>query len=304
MGPWASQADVMEGCGATQLMEAALAGHHATIFAYGQTSAGKTFTLFGRDGGAPSPGPGSPESAARGAAAVGPGVIIQSMQFLFDRIAAAPHVKVQMHVSCLEMYNEGVFDLLHITHKQLPLKGDADKGFSVPGLRHVKCLTFAKFASVARQALQHRKTGAHALNHESSRSHAILTVHLTVMDSQNGSSGVADAVTQGKITFVDLAGSERVKETRAAGATMKEANSINSSLFALSKVISTLSAPVRHGLPQGRMLPGTEQRRGSTSGRRALRRGREGDAGLAARSRSAPCRKALNRRTCRIGTRS
>jgi Kinesin motor domain len=248
MGPQATQAHVVDGCGATQLMEAALAGYHATIFAYGQTSAGKTYTMFGREDGL-APGGMAQPAGDRAGDFQQPrdpheGVIIQSMQYLFDRIAAAPEFKVQMHASCLEIYNEGIFDLLNISNKQLPLKYDADKGFWVQGLRHVKCSSFPRFLSAARQGFQQRRTGAHALNHESSRSHAILTVNLTVTGAPDGPNETG-SVTQGKITFVDLAGSERVKETRAAGATMKEANSINSSLFTLSKVISTLSDPVR-----------------------------------------------------------
>jgi Kinesin motor domain len=248
MGPQATQSHVKDGCGATQLMEAALAGYHATIFAYGQTSAGKTYTMFGNEDGFNQAGQGQPgpegTTELQQSSDQHDGLIFQCMQYLFDRIAAASDHTVQMHASCLEIYNEGIFDLLNISGKQLPLKFDADKGFWVQGLRNVKCSTLAKFVSAARQGFQHRRTGAHALNHESSRSHAVLTVHLTVTGLQEGPGGTG-SVTQGKITFVDLAGSERVKETRAAGATMKEANSINSSLFTLSKVISALSEPVR-----------------------------------------------------------
>jgi kinesin family member 12 len=212
-------------------MDAALFGYHATIMAYGQTSAGKTYTMFG------------PEDVLAKTGNLGgehEGITIRCVRHLFETAAANNTQRVNVKVSCLEVYNEGIYDLLRITNKQLPLKWDG--GFAVQGLKVVECTTFEKFMHVAHTGMKHRRTGAHALNHESSRSHAILTVNVEITCSQGGQGAVS--IRHGKVSFVDLAGSERVKETGAAGGTLKEANSINKSLFTLGKVISALSEPV------------------------------------------------------------
>ena len=230
LGPDATQADVLHGCGASQLMDAAMAGYHATIFAHGQTGSGKTYTMLGREDAATQPG------------AATEGITLRCMRHIYDAIergAASQHVIVR--ASCLEVYNERLYDLLHPSGQQLPLKWEAGKGFFVPDLRHVECGTLDKMLRVARTCVRHRRTGSHTLNHESSRSHAILTVYLEMHDTaeQPGQARFS------KVSFVDLAGSERVKETGAAGGTLREANSINKSLFTLGKVIATLSDGVR-----------------------------------------------------------
>ena len=214
-------------------MDAVLFGYHATIMTYGQTSAGKTYTMFG------------PEDALAAAGYAGgehDGITIRCVRHLFSQSSAGNNSHIVVNASCLEVYKEGIYDLLNITNKQLPLKWDPEGGFSVQGLTSVPCPTFDKFMQVAHMGMKHRRTGAHALNHESSRSHAILTVTVAIHAVRTD---VASApVRHGKVSFVDLAGSERVKETGAAGGTLKEANSINKSLFTLGKVISALSESV------------------------------------------------------------
>lgn len=235
MGPATTQEQVLERCGATQLMDAVLFGYHATIMSYGQTSAGKTYTMFG------------PEDALASAGYAGgehDGITIRCVRHLFAKAASNTHHQIVVNASCLEVYKEGIYDLLNITDKQLPLKWDPEGGFSVQGLTTVPCTTFDKFMQLAHLGMRHRRTGAHALNHESSRSHAILTVTVEIHALHDNSS--SPPVRHGKVSFVDLAGSERVKETGAAGGTLKEANSINKSLFTLGKVISALSEPVCH----------------------------------------------------------
>lgn len=219
-------------CGATQLIDAALFGYHATIMAYGQTSAGKTYTMFG------------PEDVLAKTGYLGgvhEGITFRCVRHLFKTAATDASERVVVKTSCLEVYNEGIYDLLNITNKQLALKLETDGGFLAQGLKVVECTSFEKFVHVAHTGMKNRRTGAHALNHESSRSHAILSVTVeTFSTSEEGA-----PLRRGKVSFVDLAGSERVKETGAAGGTLKEANSINKSLFTLGKVISALSEPVR-----------------------------------------------------------
>lgn len=237
MGPAATQSDVLEGCGATQLMDAAMAGYHATVFAYGQTGSGKTHTMFGHEDSSP----------GDDGAELHEGLTIRCIRHIYDHIAKNTSERIVVRASCLEVYNEGVYDLLQLSSKALPLKWDPEKGYWVPGLKHVDCSTLDKALHVARTGVKHRRTGAHALNHESSRSHAILTLNLELSNT-DANSADHGSVRYSKISFVDLAGSERVKDTGAAGGTLKEANSINKSLFTLGKVISSLSEPVRPGL--------------------------------------------------------
>lgn len=234
MGPSTTQEQVLERCGATQLMDAVLYGYHATIMTYGQTSAGKTYTMFGHE---------DTFASAGYAGCEHDGIAIRCVRHLFAQTTSNTDQQVIVSASCLEVYKEGIYDLLNITHKQLPLKWDPEGGFSVQGLTSVPCSTFDKFMQLAHMGMKHRRTGVHALNHESSRSHAILTVTVEIHALHNASP--AGPVRYGKVSFVDLAGSERVKETGAAGGTLKEANSINKSLFTLGKVISALSEPVR-----------------------------------------------------------
>jgi Kinesin motor domain len=241
MGPTASQADVLEGCGASQLMDAGLAGYHATIFAYGQTGSGKTHTMFGHE----DPHAGGDDTE---------GLTIRCMRHIFQHLGDTALQRTIVRVSCLEVYNEGVHDLLQLSSKPLPLKWDPEKGYWVPELKHVDCATLEKALHVAHTGISHRRTGAHALNHESSRSHAILTLNLEIADT-DPNSPTHGSLRNSKISFVDLAGSERVKDTGAAGGTLKEANSINKSLFTLGKVISALSDPVRSSSRSSLWMP-------------------------------------------------
>jgi kinesin family member 12 len=245
MGPAATQADVLKGCGATQLMDAAMAGYHATIFAYGQTGSGKTHTMFGREDSSPVAGT-DPDQHE--------GLSIRCMRHIYDHINRDnSSCRVAVKASCLELYNEGVYDLLNLSSKQLGLKWDPEKGFWVAGLKQVDCPNLEKALHLVRTGVKHRRTSAHALNHESSRSHAIVTMNLEISDTLQ-SALEHGQLRRSKISFVDLAGSERVKETGAAGGTLKEANSINKSLFTLGKVISALSEPVRPQLTASRQL--------------------------------------------------
>jgi kinesin family member 12 len=213
-------------------MDAALFGYHATIMAYGQTSAGKTYTMFG------------PEDVLANTGSLGgvhEGITFRCVRHLFTTAANDASQRVVVKASCLEVYNEGIYDLLNITDKQLALKWDTEGGFLAQGLKVIECTTFDRFVHVAHTGMKNRRTGAHALNHESSRSHAILSVSVEI----ESTAGESTPIRKGKVSFVDLAGSERVKETGAAGGTLKEANSINKSLFTLGKVISALSEHVR-----------------------------------------------------------
>jgi hypothetical protein len=189
--------------------------------------------------------------------------------------------------SYCEIYNEGLYDLLQRDGRQLAVRWDAKTGaFYVPELTVVPCSTLGDLLQVINLGLQRRRVGSHALNKESSRSHAILTVtiestpvHVSSSSADSSASSAiltrqpSNAATikqqqqqryfglarKGKVTFVDLAGSERLKDSQSTGATLRETSSINRSLFTLGKVISALadrsSGGAKAGPPSTTSIP-------------------------------------------------
>ncbi|GLC40153.1 hypothetical protein PLESTB_000792000 [Pleodorina starrii] len=233
LGPEVGQADVLHLCGVPQLLDAALAGYNVTVFAYGQTGSGKTYTMSGREEviGSDSYSGDSHDD----------GIITRSIQHLFGAMEARKaEAKFSVAASYLEIYNEGIFDLLNLKAKNLPVKWDAALGFFVPGLKQVSCSRIDTMMEVIRTGMKHRHVGSHELNIESSRSHSIMTmcVHATPLDPSAADFGTPRL---GKISFVDLAGSERLKDTKSEGVMLKETANINKSLFVLGKVIAALA---------------------------------------------------------------
>lgn len=233
LGPEADQADVMRLCGIPQLLDAAMDGYNVTLMAYGQTGSGKTYTISGRDD------VDSPRFDE--------GIVPRSAAYIFDQIIQnnkrADGYNYAVSASYCEIYNEGVYDLLlnRGETKQLHVRWDAHAGaFFVPNLTTVLCTDVSDLLQVASLGVKKRRVGCHALNNESSRSHAILSVMIT-STPQASVPGESAVTRKGKVSFVDLAGSERLKDSKSSGNTMKETSSINRSLFMLGNVISALA---------------------------------------------------------------
>eukprot|EP00198_Chlamydomonas_reinhardtii_P014309 XP_001703646.1 predicted protein [Chlamydomonas reinhardtii] len=187
----------------SQLLDAALAGYNVTVFAYGQTGSGKTYTMSGR------------EEVIAGEGYAGDmthdGIMSRAIAHLYSAVEAKKaDTRFSLSASYLEIYNEGIYDLLNLKAKNLPVKWDAALGFFVPGLKQAACSKLETMLDVIRTGMKHRHVGSHELNIESSRSHSIMTVYLT---STPADPAAADFGTprMGKISFVDLAGSERLK---------------------------------------------------------------------------------------------
>ncbi|KAG2428082.1 hypothetical protein HYH02_014473 [Chlamydomonas schloesseri] len=233
LGPEVSQSDVLHLCGVPQLLDAALSGYNVTVFAYGQTGSGKTYTMSGR------------EEVIAGEGYTGDqthdGIMSRAIGHLYQQIdAKKADMRFSLSASYLEIYNEGIYDLLNLKNKNLPVKWDAALGFFVPGLKQATCNKLDTMMDVIRTGMKHRHVGSHELNIESSRSHSIMTIYLT---STPADPSAADFGTprMGKISFVDLAGSERLKDSKSEGVMLKETTNINKSLFVLGKVISALA---------------------------------------------------------------
>ncbi|KAM6048400.1 LOW QUALITY PROTEIN: kinesin-like protein KIF12 [Theristicus caerulescens] len=218
----ASQEAVFEGSGMRQLVELAIDGFSCTVFAFGQTGSGKTYTLMGP----------LAQSETQPAA---PGLMQRSFACLLEQ-SQSRGSDLALSASYLEIYNEQVRDLLSPGPPcALPLRWSKTCGFYVENQLSVDFESLEAIADLLLQGSQRRRTSAHALNRHSSRSHALLTIHVR--------SRAPSASKQGTLCFVDLAGSERVKETGSSGELSVEANSINRSLLALGHCISLLAKP-------------------------------------------------------------
>ncbi|CAK0836555.1 unnamed protein product [Prorocentrum cordatum] len=244
-GPLATQAEVYDWTCAPLVEEAVSGGKNATVFVYGATGAGKTYTMFGD----------APRAQQ--------GVIFRGVRDVFQRLegAADDGGNFQVKVSFLELYNESVNDLLqeHGGGGLCKVLEDERRGIvKVQHLREVE-------AKNADEALQHLEAGmlartveATAANFQSSRAHAAFTLTVErvarVQPEPNRMSfgrGAGQEARQlhSRICFIDLAGSERAKATLNHGASLKDGARINQSLLALANCIDALTARGREKVP-------------------------------------------------------
>ncbi|XP_045505731.1 kinesin-like protein KIF3A isoform X3 [Colias croceus] len=207
---------------ASPIVEEVLKGYNGTIFAYGQTGTGKTYTMAGSNS--------APELR---------GIIPNSFAHIFSHIAKAKEdEKFLVCVTYLEIYNEEVRDLLgNNPHQSLEVKERPDIGVFVKDLTGYVVHNADELEKIMAVGNKNRHIGATAMNIESSRSHAIFSI--TVESSKRGSDNKMH-VKMGKLHLVDLAGSERQSKTQATGTRLKEATKINQSLSVLGNVISAL----------------------------------------------------------------
>ncbi|XP_074541607.1 kinesin-like protein KIF3B [Halichoeres trimaculatus] len=207
------------------LIDSVLAGFNGTIFAYGQTGTGKTYTMQGAwlD----------PEKR---------GVIPNAFDHIFTHISRSQSDKQYLvRASYLEIYLEEIRDLLDPNHgsaRALELRESPDSGVYVRDLTSCVCKSIKEIEEVMNVGNQARAVGATDMNEHSSRSHALFLI--TVECSQPGPDG-RKHIRVGRLNLVDLAGSERQAKTGVQGERLKEAAKINLSLSALGNVISALA---------------------------------------------------------------
>eukprot|EP00092_Neocalanus_flemingeri_P002888 GFUD01003089.1.p1 GENE.GFUD01003089.1~~GFUD01003089.1.p1 ORF type:complete len:776 (-),score=221.90 GFUD01003089.1:576-2903(-) len=203
------------------LVDSVLDGFNGTIFAYGQTGTGKTYTMEGIHD--------VPEQR---------GVIPNSFEHIFSHIQKSENQQYLVRASYLEIYMEDVRDLLSKDQtKSLDLKERPDTGVYVKDLSSFVCKSISEIEHVMSVGNQNRSVGRTEMNEHSSRSHAIFII--TVECSEQDVEGESH-IRVGKLNLVDLAGSERQAKTGAVGDRLKEATKINLSLSALGNVISSL----------------------------------------------------------------
>nr|CAH7761503.1 unnamed protein product [Callosobruchus chinensis] len=201
------------------IVEKALEGYNGTIFAYGQTGTGKTYTMAGNHN--------VPELK---------GIIPNTFSHIFSQISRASEEKsFVVKVTYLEIYNEDVRDLLSPDpNKKLAIRERKDIGVYVKDLMGFTVDSIESITELLNRGNKNRVTKSTLMNDISSRSHAIFTI---TIESKNRTD---NKTTVGKLNLVDLAGSERASRTQATGERLREASNINLSLSVLGNVISAL----------------------------------------------------------------
>ncbi|KAE8354043.1 P-loop containing nucleoside triphosphate hydrolase protein [Aspergillus coremiiformis] len=197
-----------------------LNGYNGTVFAYGQTGAGKSYTMMGSD---------IDDD-------IGKGIIPRIVEQIFASILTSPsNIEYTVRVSYLEIYMERIRDLLVPQNDNLPVHEEKSRGVYVKGLLEVYVSSVQEVYEVMRRGGTARAVAATNMNQESSRSHSIFVITVTQKNLETGSAK------SGQLFLVDLAGSEKVGKTGASGQTLEEAKKINKSLSALGMVINALT---------------------------------------------------------------
>lgn len=204
------------------LVNSVLEGFNGTIFAYGQTGTGKTYTMEGN----------------KHQGYDSRGIIPRSFEQIFTHISRTDNMQYLVRASYLEIYQEEIRDLLDTNpKKRYELRENTDTGVYVKDLQSFVCKSVNEIEHVMSIGNQNRTIGATNMNEHSSRSHAIFIVTIEMSDT---STELKNQVRVGKLNLVDLAGSERQSKTGSTGTRLKEASKINLSLSALGNVISAL----------------------------------------------------------------
>ncbi|XP_032401966.1 LOW QUALITY PROTEIN: kinesin-like protein KIF21A [Xiphophorus hellerii] len=249
-----SQQDAIYSTCTEKLIEGCFEGYNATVFAYGQTGSGKTYTM----------GTGFDVNIVEEELGIIPRAVHHLFKGIEERRQVAqeqgrPVPEFKINAQFLELYNEEVLDLFDSTRdmkqkSHIKIHEDANGGIYTVGVTTRTVSSEAEMMQCLQLGALSRTTASTQMNVQSSRSHAIFTIHLCqvrVCASDNkvrmitrclmetGEMDEYETLTA-KFHFVDLAGSERLKRTGATGDRAKEGISINCGLLALGNVISAL----------------------------------------------------------------
>ncbi|XP_069841024.1 kinesin-like protein KIF19 [Dendropsophus ebraccatus] len=218
MDQYASQDCVYEST-TKSLVEGIVSGYNATVFAYGPTGTGKTYTMLGIDG--------------------EPGIFYRTLNDLFRTMEEiSDGTDYSVSVSYLEIYNELIRDLINPSSGFLELREDTKGNIQIAGITEVFTHNAEESIVLLKKGNRHRTQEPTAANKTSSRSHAVLQV---IVKYRSKSHNVHDELRTGKLFMIDLAGSERAAQTQNRGQRMKEGAHINRSLLALGNCITALS---------------------------------------------------------------
>ncbi|KAL0888998.1 hypothetical protein Bca101_012981 [Brassica carinata] len=210
------------------IIHAAVEGFNGTVFAYGQTSSGKTFTMTGSE--------------------TDPGIIRRSVRDVFERIQTISDREFLIRVSYMEIYNEEINDLLAVENQRLQIHEHLERGVFVDGLTEEIVNDAEQILNLLDSGEVNRHFGETNMNVHSSRSHTIFRM---VIESRGKGNNSTDPIRVSVLNLVDLAGSERIAKTGAGGVRLTEGKYINKSLMILGYVINKLSesAKLRGHIP-------------------------------------------------------
>ncbi|XP_061173877.1 kinesin-like protein KIF6 [Saccostrea echinata] len=211
-----------------------LEGYNGTIFAYGQTGSGKTFTITG----------GAERYSDRG-------IIPRTLSYLYEMFEQDSERTYTLHVSYLEIYNEGGYDLLDPKHEaakledlpKVALMEDSDQNIHLKNLSVHAAANEEEALNLLFLGDTNRMIAETPMNQASTRSHCVFTIHVTSRESGSAT------IRRSKLHLVDLAGSERVHKTGVNGVLLTEAKYINLSLHFLEQVITSLADKNRQHIP-------------------------------------------------------
>ena len=216
-------------------------GYNGTIFAYGQTGTGKTYTMVG-------------DYDKKN----NKGIIPRAFNYIFNEINKIKEEeksdenrnKYNIYLSFIQIYLETIQDLLDPRSKDVRIREDPDKGVYLENVQWIRVTSPEECADIFHMGERNRVTESTKMNAHSSRSHAILIIRIekSIKVSEtnkitNISKNVERIITKSHLYLVDLAGSERVKKTNAREMRLEEAKKINYSLLVLGNCISALIDP-------------------------------------------------------------
>uniref|UniRef100_A0A8C1KMD8 Kinesin-like protein n=1 Tax=Cyprinus carpio TaxID=7962 RepID=A0A8C1KMD8_CYPCA len=221
-----TQEQVYNTC-AKQIVKDVLGGYNGTIFAYGQTSSGKTYTMEGKLH--------DPD---------GRGIIPRIAEDIFNHIYTMDeNLEFHIKVSYFEIYMDKIRDLLDVSKTNLSVHEDKNRVPYVKGCTERFVSSPEEVMDVIDEGKANRHVAVTNMNEHSSRSHSIFLINIKQEHVET------EQKLCGKLYLVDLAGSEKVSKTGAEGAVLDEAKNINKSLSALGNVISALAEGTKTHVP-------------------------------------------------------
>ncbi|KAM3229382.1 hypothetical protein ACQJBY_060314 [Aegilops geniculata] len=217
------------------IVDDVLEGYNCTVFAFGQTGTGKTYTMEGE------------MMQQVGELPASAGVMPRAVRHIFD-ILEAQKADYSMKVTFLELYNEEITDLLasedqsrflEDRHKRptLSLMEDGKGGSVIRGLEEIVVYSPGEIYSLLQHGSNRRRTADTALNMQSSRSHSVFSIYILVKVTTTGN---RELMKCGRLNLVDLAGSESIARSGAKEVRAREAGELNKSLLTLGRVITAL----------------------------------------------------------------
>ena len=221
--PNSNQSEIYNSVG-KRIVEDIMAGYNGTIFTYGQSGSGKTYTMYGND---------LYDESTKG-------IIPRVVEEIFRRVEKSDvNIDFELKLSVVEIYKEIMYDLF-TQENNLKIIENKEKGVYIENLTEVYLSSIDEFFNYVELSQKNRKVAETKLNHNSSRSHCIMILEVIQNYKKE------KIIKKGTLNLVDLAGSEKVSKTGAVGETLEEAKKINLSLATLGNVIHALTQGTGH----------------------------------------------------------